>query len=273
MLSTRIRSLKLTPFLIAATGLGFVACGPESQRGENSSAARSTEAGSADLVADSPVTQSVQQGRERVLISATGVDSVFLDPIGVYDHQVLWAIGTDEYWRSGDLYGGRPEVALADLNGDGRTDLFWSLGYEETNATAAVLSTNEGPELLLIPFDECIAGNLRREDGQYVIETFEGGAYPLIECGGAVPSICGEEAYWPRYFRVVGESLSEVAPPGRYRVRADVYRRKAAEMDSLFQKPQESPYPLEQICGTGFPAKLRAMADSADTVSRIGAGG
>ena len=186
---------------------------------------------------------------------------------------LVWLAGAPwgyRTWKSGDTYGGVPHVELADVNGDGALDLFWTLQYEEILEGMIVLNKKENFVTAFPKVAECQVPQLERVNGRYLYIAFVPGAYELDRClDPVVGGNCAEKFHgnWPRFYSVVDSTLTEVRPgKERYPQLAALYRSEAARFDSLYTVDRMLPEPSRNLfyCDPDAGNRMRKLADSAE---------
>jgi hypothetical protein len=177
-------------------------------------------------------------------------------------------------WRSANLSGARPETRLADLNGDGTVDLFWTTAYEEMVGGSVVLNTADGFVHLHPDVVKCQEPELRQLNGRYFYVAHSPGVYSGQECREAIPGqLCAAKfpTTWPRWFQVVKTELREVAPTREFHVElARSYRAAATRLDSLLAAVNALPDSQQYVkyCGADGARRMRQLADSAQALAR-----
>jgi hypothetical protein len=191
--------------------------------------------------------------------------------------QVVWEHRSSgkwtTYWKSLDIYGAEPTLRLADMNKDGRVDLFWSIAFEEIVGGSVVFYSPSGPVAVPIPIDECAQPQLTSDSLGYLVIAQGAGVVAADQCNEMDAEICANDAFstWPRYFRPVANSLvEEPGSKNKYTALANEFDKSAQMVDSIYHAEStgaKKDARLEEICGREFPQRLRALADSARNVA------
>ena len=213
----------------------------------------------------------MQRGGDTVL-AVSGGDTVLLNS----NHVVVWTESTIgrrvERFRSGTFVeGATPLVALRDLNGDGRVDLFLSLDYEEQKS-ATVRLGGTGPSdapAYLSPTGLCRAPTVEASsDGQVLIVESWPGAASIEDCVRAGPNERCLAAFpldWKRFLSLDARAGKFNFYPTRVRARysalASEYRRAAVDIREHRQAAKAA------HCSDTLVGQLVALAARAASVA------
>jgi hypothetical protein len=185
-----------------------------------------------------------------------------------------WSPHGRRQWQSENLSGARPAVTLADLNGDGSIDLFWTTAYEDMVGGSVVLNTGAGFAELHPNLRECDVPQLRRLENQNFYVAFGPGVFSAEDCLDPIPGqLCTAKfgTSWPSWFLITDTELREVPPePGFYLELARGYVAAANRLDSLLAAIKTLPDSEQGVkyCGADVVRGLRHLADSAQQLAR-----
>jgi hypothetical protein len=213
----------------------------------------------------SPANVLAQSDNNRVLFVSDS-DSSYV----VWDAKAPWGRRS---WKSGNTYGGRPRVELADIDGDGALDLFWAMQNEEDQEGMIVLNKKDQFHERIPRVDQCQLPELGRIKGRYVYVAYVPGAYELSACQDPVVGLnCATNfgGNWPRFY-AVDSAITEIVPDrDTYLHLAARFRTEAARFDSVFAADTRLPNPQRNLafCDSAAGQRMSRLADSVDRLAR-----
>jgi hypothetical protein len=197
-------------------------------------------------------------------------DAVFIDNSGGTRH-LVWNKRTGsewrQFWRSRELYHLNPDVQVADFNEDGTRDLFWNFAFEDLIGSMFVLNVRGQPHEVF-PVVECGRSTLEQDTNGYRLVVPSAGVDSPDECVEMGRHVCPARfsGEWPKQYRLVGTELREESwPAAIYLQLAAQYRKDAVVLDSLY-RASDDPEQAEVNCGVEVVGRLKALADSAETL-------